>query len=123
MGLYLITPFIILVKERVSRRTFTFASIVLMIWAILSQITSSSTISYNLGIVFAFLPYYMIGSLFYGENKRAASKNVPIKLIALICLFVITFSVRFMGFDFFLFDFPKLTFIKINYLFLFFLKL
>lgn len=105
MGLYLITPFVILVKERVSRRTFTFASIVLMIWAMLSQITSSSTIFYNLGIVFAFLPYYMIGSLFYGENKNVASKNVPIKLAALICLFLITFGIRFMGFDFFLFDF------------------
>lgn len=101
MGLYLITPFIIMVKERVTARTFKFSTFVLMLWAILSQVTSTSSISYNLGIVFAFLPYYMMGSLFYHKEKKPSSKNQGLKLAAIVLVFLITFAIRFAGFDFF----------------------
>ena len=54
--------------------------------------------------------------LFYKEKSRLEAT------LSWMAGALVQYTDSLIRFDFFLFDFPKLTFIKINYLFLFFLK-
>ncbi len=70
LGLYLITPFVIKLKQNISNNEFKMISIVLCIWACISQATSSQKTAYSIGIVFAYLGYYMLGSVLMTEKSK-----------------------------------------------------
>lgn len=94
-GLYLLTPLLIKVKEVVSRRAYVVICIFLMVWAVGSQAFSGEDISYSIGVVYAFLGYYILGDLILNEVK-IKHKTVFYFFIA-ATMFCLTFVARFMG--------------------------
>ena len=102
LGLYILTPFIIKAKEVLTKKERKRSIIVLCIWAILSQATSSYKLSYSIGVVGSFLAYYLLGDYLYNEIKISLSRGLLIA-ISLIMIFA-TFIVRFWGFEYYLSD-------------------
>lgn len=73
-GLYLLTPFIIRVKNSVEKHIFKISGYVLLLWAIISSATSNFRLAYDIGVVFAFAAYFILGNILY-EEKKPISKS------------------------------------------------
>lgn len=65
--LYIAAPLIIRLKLSVGKERFRIITYILLIWAVISQATSSYKLAYDLGVVSAFLSYFMMGNVIY-EN-------------------------------------------------------
>lgn len=96
IGLYLITPLLVRLRNSISAKEYTVIGIVLLLWGVLSQAVSDYKLPYAIGIIGAFLGYYIIGDILlnFFTTKR---KPIFYFLIALI-MFSITWFIRFKGF-------------------------
>ncbi len=103
-GLYLLTPFIIRIRETVSSKTYKVTTIFMLVWACTSQATSSFTLPYDMGVVFAFLSYFMAGDLIYTAAKGEKSCKIIWYSILIIILYVVTFVSRYNGISYYLFN-------------------
>lgn len=103
VGLYLLTPLIIKIKQSVSEKFYVVSAFVLLIWAVGSQAVSSQRVAYALGVVFAFLGYYVMGDVILNNRIRLKYTKSVYFSIALI-MFCVTFFVRYFGVSYYLFD-------------------
>lgn len=102
--LYALVPVLIRLKAVLSWRWWGRLGFALLIWAIISQATSSYQLSYDIGIAASFLGYFISGS-FLRENYnklKLPSSSVCIVVIALLVF--ATLLVRYSGFNFYSFD-------------------
>jgi surface polysaccharide O-acyltransferase-like enzyme len=106
-GLYLLTPLVIRLKEAVSEKAFRYIGIVLLIWACLSQKLSTEKAFYTIGVVFAFLSYFIAGSLIYEAAQADSSskrRRRAADCLLIILMIAVTFAVRFSGYSYYLFE-------------------
>lgn len=96
IGLYLSTPFVIRLKSTLTNKQYKLSSIVLMIWSIISQATTTYRFPYAIGVVFAFLSYFIIGNIIY---ENSIKEKLCISTLVTLCLLsvIITFIWRFIG--------------------------
>ena len=92
VGLYLLTPFMIRLKSILTWKQYKTATIALMIWAMMSQAFSSYKLACSIGVVFAFLAYYLMGDIIRSESKKISS--LYLFTIGSVCIILGFFSVR-----------------------------
>ena len=92
--IYMLTPFIIIIKNNVSKKCFYWISIVLMIWAFISQATTVYSNSFSSGLTISYLGYYLIGNVIYEKSLSLKSKNI-IPIVISILMILITFLYRY----------------------------
>jgi len=63
--LYMMTPVLVLLKSELPEKAFRNMGIILLVWAVISQRTSSYVLPYSVGVVFSYLGYFMIGNILY----------------------------------------------------------
>ncbi len=98
-GCYFLTPVIMAFRNTVSFRFYKGFTLLCLLWACFSQTTSIQTYSYSIGVVGAFLTYYMYGDVLrISQEKRLKSKmTMPMYgLMATICV-GLTFYGRWKG--------------------------
>ena len=90
LGLYLLVPFVIRIKETIGNRMFKKIGYLLLLWAIFSQATSNFKCAYDIGVVFAFLSYFILGNIIYEEEKLKKARKYQKAGLILIMVLVIT---------------------------------
>ncbi|HEL2057434.1 TPA: acyltransferase family protein [Streptococcus suis] len=98
-GLYWLTPFVIKLKSILSQKDYVRFVIVLLVWAVFSQMFSNQGAAWSMGLVFAYLAYYMMGDILRESSFRISGR---ILLFVSMLTITITFFVRFSGVDYYL---------------------
>ena len=94
-GLYLLTPLIVRLKETLSRGAGVTASVLLLVWAVGSQALSSQRAAYAMGVVFAYLGYYLMGDVLM---NRVELKHRPALYFSCAgVMFLLAFAARYLG--------------------------
>jgi len=101
-GLYLLTPLIIKLKSALSDNAYKTISTFLMIWATGSQAFSSEQVAYAIGVVFAFLGYYMLGDVIL--NTIYVKRKSSCFFIIAAVMNLLAFAVRYLGVSYYLFN-------------------
>lgn len=99
--LYLLTPFIVIIKHYVSNKAFEWASLFMLFWACFSQALSTQKAGNTMGTVFAFVGYYMIGNVIYERSKDQRTNKKTIHLLISVVLLSIASVVRYLGFSYY----------------------
>lgn len=103
-GLYFLTPVIIRLKKTITWKHYKLISVMWIIWAVISQATSKQLLAYNIGVVFAFLAYYLIGDIIRTEIERGWNPNKWCLLfISLMCV-AISFICRKFGLNYYTYN-------------------
>lgn len=102
-GLYLLTPLLVKMKQSISKKSYAISAAILMIWAVGSQAVSSERVAYAIGVVFAFLGYYVLGDVILNDELQLNYKKGLYFTVASI-MFLITFIIRYMGVSYYLFN-------------------
>ena len=99
--IYSLTPFIIRLRQVISWKQYKTLAWVMVIWAVISQATSTQSWAYSIGVVFAFISYYLLGDVIRHEIE--AEKRVGnLLLIALsIVSIAVSYFVRAKGFNYY----------------------
>ena len=63
IGLYVLTPFIVHIKQWIGFRRYAAGTGVLLVLSCVSQATSHYILPYSIGVIFSFLSYYMLGDI------------------------------------------------------------
>ncbi len=102
VGLYFLAPYIIRLKENLSWKQYKVLSFVMMIWAVVSQVCSSQRLAYAIGVVFAFLGYFLMGDVIRYEIANGWNPN-KIALVV-ICMLCVTgsFAFRYLGHNYYI---------------------
>jgi surface polysaccharide O-acyltransferase-like enzyme len=93
-GLYLFTPIIIMVKERISNRVFCISSFVWLAFSIWFQSNSEYLVSYSFGVVFAYMGYFLVGNVIYESTKKKSSIKAIAYMSLSVLFLVITYLIR-----------------------------
>lgn len=96
-GLYALTPLLMLLRESISWKTYKIVSVMLLVWSILSQMTSTQIASYTIGVIVAFIAYYCIGDVIMQEIHRLKSRSILILRLFLSVFSVIAITVAFIA--------------------------
>lgn len=94
VGLYLLTPFIIRLKETISGQLYTKIACYLLVWVAVSQLFSSQEAAWSIGVVVAFLPYYLLGDILYA--RRESLRPLVAIAVGITCV-LLSFVARFLG--------------------------
>ena len=89
-GLYILTPFIIIVKKRITFRQYTICSLFMLIWAVVSQASSHQVLPYSIGVVFAYISYFTVGDVI--KNIVDKGNLICRTKIVSICLLLVSFA-------------------------------
>lgn len=103
-GLYLLTPFIVKLKNVISARTFQRMTYVLLVWAVISQATTTYQTPYSLGVIGAYLSYFMMGNVIFEKTKDGCKRPAWLYFLGAAVVFAVTFVIRYEGYDRYLFD-------------------
>lgn len=98
-GLYVLTPFRVRMKNAISPKMYRNLTAVLLVWAVVSQAESTYQVPYALGVVVAYLGYFMAGNWIFENTKKKPGAMVYFLIAAL--MFAVTFVMRFNGFSMF----------------------
>lgn len=96
-GLYFLVPIIIRIKNTISKKCYTIGSFVWLLVAMISQLTSTYSVSWAFGIIFSFVGYFLVGNVIYENMSRIKFKGLYF-IFAIICyalLFVFRDSTLF----------------------------
>lgn len=96
-GLYFLVPIIIRIKNTISKKCYTMGSFVWLLVAMISQLTSTYSVSWAFGIIFSFVGYFLVGNVIYENMSRIKFKGLYF-IFAIICyalLFVFRDSTLF----------------------------
>ena len=93
-GLYLFTPIIILVRERISNKVYCISSFVWLAFSIWFQSNSEYLVSYSFGVVFAYMGYFLVGNVIYENTKNKSVVKAFVYLLISVMFIVITYLVR-----------------------------
>ena len=87
--LYILTPFIIIIKKNVSNKTFIGMAIFFLLWGFIFHISSSDNIPFSGNVVISFLGYYLIGNVLY---EKFLEKKSSISLYMLISFLMVVIT-------------------------------
>jgi surface polysaccharide O-acyltransferase-like enzyme len=90
IGLYAITPSILIIKKNITERSFKILGCFIIILAIISQATSTYILPYSLGVIMSYLGYYMMGSVIYDERKKEDKKMCFAQCAIIFSLSIVT---------------------------------
>lgn len=96
IGLYILTPILLLFKNSISKKTFEKLSYIFIIWASISNWTSTYKLAWSIGKVFDFLGYFMLGNVIFEKNNstKKSIKNVISYLIIGILLLLLLLPIQ-----------------------------
>ena len=102
---YIIVPILKKVKHSLTHKQYIRLSVTMMIWAVVSQATSSQRLAYSIGIVIAYVAYFLMGDVLKmavdnGEIKKSIRNIMRLIILATICL-AITYFCRRKGFNYY----------------------
>lgn len=102
-GLYLLTPLLIKIRQSVSWKQYKTLSVVMLLWAIGSQATSTEIVAYSIGVVFAFLGYYLVGDVLKVEEtiRKTSQGKILLAFISGVCV-ILTFIWRYLGHNYYI---------------------
>ncbi len=104
-GLYLLTPVMIRIKESVKESVFKKMGYLLLLWSVVSAASSWFRLAYDMGVVFSFLSYFIMGNVIYEEEKKRDCKSgggiLCIVMLLMVCL---AFWARMQGMHYYLFQ-------------------
>ena len=98
IGLYLMVPILIRVKDSLNFNVFTNLTILLVIWACISAITSSYRVPYSIGVVFSYLSYFLLGYVLFQQRTLEKIEKITYGG-AIVILLIATVIVRSRGFN------------------------
>lgn len=101
-GLYFLTPYIVNLKSKISYRSYKILSVVLMLWALISQATSKYLVAYSIGVVFSFLSYYLLGDIINIEIRKYWKPSLFRIIIVIIICILISYIFRYFGVDYYI---------------------
>lgn len=104
LGLYLLTPFIVKLKNAISARTFERMTYVLLVWAVISQATTTYQTPYSLGVIGAYLSYFLMGNVIFEKTKDGCKRPAWLYFLGAAVVFAVTFVIRYEGYTRYLFD-------------------
>ena len=108
LGVYLLTPFIVKLKTHLSWNSYRICAAVLLAWAVISQSSSAQKTAYSIGVVVAYLGYYLTGDVIRSEISKCTteSKKKIILCASIVSLFAvgITFWARATGINYYIED-------------------
>ncbi len=90
VGLYFLVPIIIRIKNTISKKCYTIGSFVWLFVAMISQLTSTYSVSWAFGIIFSFVGYFLVGNVIYENMSRIKFKGLYFifAIISYVLLFV-----------------------------------
>ena len=90
VGLYFLVPIIIRIKKSISNRSYIIGSFVWLFVAMISQLTSTYSVSWAFGIIFSFVGYFLVGNVIYENMSRIKFKGLYFifAIISYVLLFV-----------------------------------
>ena len=87
VGLYFLAPFIIRLKDSLTWNQYKAFTVVLTVWAVISQATSNQKLAYSIGVCGAFLAYFLLGDVIKTEiEKGNAPARSKLLIIIMICV-------------------------------------
>lgn len=90
-GLYLLTPGILSVKNKLTHKQYVLCSLIMLVWAVISQATSQQSLSYSIGVVIAFVSYFLLGDIIKEAISNGTLQNS--KKNRVICWLIIGVAV------------------------------
>lgn len=95
IGLYLLVPIVIKFKNDIGNKNFEKVAGVFLVFSSVSQWTSTHTVYWDIGYVFGYLGYFMIGYVLR-RNTMEKKSNLKGIILVLIGVFVQGFSVLYL---------------------------
>lgn len=102
--LYALVPVLVRLKAALPWCWWGRLGFAILVWAIISQATSSYGLSYDIGVVASYLGYFIAGSFLYENRNRLRFPPVSVCLAAVAALVFATFMIRYFGYSYYLFD-------------------
>lgn len=103
-GLYFLAPAIIRLKECLSLRQYHLVTVVMLLWACISQASSHYAIAYSGGVVAAYISYFMAGDVIHSLPLRKEIRYKIVPAILSVLSIAVAFVARYFGFSYYLFD-------------------
>lgn len=95
-GLYVLTPFVIKVKEKVSFDVWKWAVIIFFAWSVISSYFTYSDLPYSVASVMQFLGYYLMGNLIFDIKNKINKSTAIISVFLFIVFYIVAyFNVSF----------------------------
>lgn len=98
MGIYLIIPFVMIIKERLSEEVFKRASIIFFIWGIISLWTSQHLLYWDIGSCFGYFGYFLIGYLIKKYNSNKSKITSYFSIISGFVVLILLGFIRYLSF-------------------------
>ena len=102
IALYLITPVLVRLKSVLSEKAFRNIGVVMLLWAVVSQGSSSYALPYSIGVAFSYLGYFIMGNILHNLPVMA---KPHVKcwhgLLIIVFLTVLTVQYRLQGHTFY----------------------
>lgn len=92
VGVYFLVPIVIRIKKSISNRSYIIGSFIWLFVAMISQLTSTYSVSWAFGIIFSFVGYFLVGNVIYENMSRIKFKGLYF-IFAVIC-YVLLFVYR-----------------------------
>lgn len=86
LWIYMLVPLFIRLKDGISRRQYTVAVMVLLLWSCGSQIFSEYELQYCIGNVISFSSYVLLGDLIYSNRLFMKQKIKQLGAVTLVIL-------------------------------------
>ena len=102
--LYALVPVCVRLKTVLPEKWWGRLGFAILVWAIVSQATSTYGLSYDIGVIASYLGYFIAGNFLYENRHRLRLPSTPICLLMVAALIAATFLVRYLGFNYYLFD-------------------
>lgn len=90
VGVYFLVPIVIRIKKSISNRSYIIGSFIWLFVAMISQLTSTYSVSWAFGIIFSFVGYFLVGNVIYENMSRIKFKGLYFifAIISYVLLFV-----------------------------------
>lgn len=102
--LYALVPVCVRLKTVLPEKWWGRLGFAILVWAIVSQATSTYGLSYDIGVIASYLGYFIAGNFLYENRHCLRLPSTPICLLMVAALIAATFLVRYLGFNCYLFD-------------------
>lgn len=96
IGVYLLAPIVIKLKNEIGDKNFCKVSIIFLIWSSISNITSTHKLNYDIGLSFEYLSYFMIGYVIRNKSKQKSNKKAVIYIVMGLLVELLLVYIRYL---------------------------
>lgn len=108
VGLYALTPIVILIKRNLSFKQYASCSFIMLIWAVVSQAFSQQQLPYSIGVVIAYVSYFTIGDVIKTRigviGVSHQKRNVVTCIVFGFCAVLAAYYCRKAGYNYYISD-------------------